>query len=256
MVFVPHPLFLTALILMPGVVRSLICYTRVEGLVVAHHGRHYRPTRVATLSSSANNNDPHVDARERQPPAPPATTAGSTTTTVVYTVGWKTSNGIVEFPAIEGETLRTAALRRGVVSPHNGRSQLINCRGLGTCGTCAVLVQASSKPGGIQPIKPNLQERIRLSLPPHGPGIASGDEGLRQVKKDDDENSDNDNASPELRLACQIQIFDDLEVTKRSGFWGQYKSTLSTHNECQTYFGELEFLLDGQSPPSQGDRKD
>lgn len=48
-----------------------------------------------------------------------------------YKIRWETSNGIEEFVAFDGETLRTAALRRGIVSPHNGRAQLINCRGLG-----------------------------------------------------------------------------------------------------------------------------
>lgn len=36
-----------------------------------------------------------------------------------------------------GSKLRTALLRGGI-SPHNGQAQVINCRGLGTCGTCAV----------------------------------------------------------------------------------------------------------------------
>jgi hypothetical protein len=36
-----------------------------------------------------------------------------------------------------GELLRTALLRKGA-TPHNDWSRLICCRGLGTCGTCAV----------------------------------------------------------------------------------------------------------------------
>jgi ferredoxin len=39
-----------------------------------------------------------------------------------------------------GTKLRTALLQGGL-SPHNGRAQLINCRGLGTCGTCAVEIR-------------------------------------------------------------------------------------------------------------------
>lgn len=39
-----------------------------------------------------------------------------------------------------GTKLRTAMLRGGI-SPHNGKAQVINCRGLGTCGTCAVEVR-------------------------------------------------------------------------------------------------------------------
>ena len=45
-----------------------------------------------------------------------------------HVVKWETANGIVGFPAYDGEILRTAALRRGLVSPHNGRAQLINCK--------------------------------------------------------------------------------------------------------------------------------
>lgn len=140
----------------------------------------------------------------------------------VHRIQWKTANGSIQFEAFDGETLRTAALRRGVVSPHNGRSKLINCRGLGTCGTCAVEIIA----GSVNPKERNNIERIRLSLPPHG--------------------SENQ-SSRNLRLACQIQVRGDLEITKRSGFWGQHDS-LSTSSEHKTYFGDLEFILDNKSP--------
>lgn len=40
----------------------------------------------------------------------------------------------------KGTVIRTALLQNGL-TPHNGRSQVINCRGLGTCGTCAVEVR-------------------------------------------------------------------------------------------------------------------
>ncbi len=39
-----------------------------------------------------------------------------------------------------GELLRSLVLRNSL-TPHNEGSQLINCRGLGTCGTCAVQVE-------------------------------------------------------------------------------------------------------------------
>lgn len=39
-----------------------------------------------------------------------------------------------------GAKLRTALLQAGL-TPHNGRAQLINCRGLATCGTCAVQIR-------------------------------------------------------------------------------------------------------------------
>lgn len=77
--------------------------------------------------------------------------------------------------AASGTTLRTALLTGGV-TPHNGRATLINCRGLGTCGTCAVEVV-----GPVQPQEWTAQEQLRLNFPPHGP------QGNRR-----------------LRLACQV----------------------------------------------------
>lgn len=139
-----------------------------------------------------------------------------------HLVQWTTEEGTVEFEAFHGELLRTAALRRRVVSPHNGNSKLINCRGLGTCGTCAVEI---AQGGMVEPKDRNSREKLRLSFPPHNP----------------------DEQSPLLRLACQVQVHGNLEVTKRSGFWGQY-GDLSPSSRHQTYFGDLEFLLDDKSP--------
>jgi ferredoxin len=45
-----------------------------------------------------------------------------------------------QLSAPQGSKLRTAMLLSGV-SPYNGKAQLINCRGLGTCGTCAVEIK-------------------------------------------------------------------------------------------------------------------
>lgn len=50
--------------------------------------------------------------------------------------------------AARGATLRTAMLEAGV-TPHNGRAALINCRGLGTCGTCAVEVGRPTAAGSL-----------------------------------------------------------------------------------------------------------
>lgn len=79
--------------------------------------------------------------------------------------------------AQQASTLRTAMLQAGV-TPHNGRATLINCRGLGTCGTCAVEVQ-----GPVEPQQWTTQERLRLAFPPHAPP------GNRR-----------------LRLACQVGL--------------------------------------------------
>jgi ferredoxin len=138
----------------------------------------------------------------------------------VHQVRWKTATGDIVFDALDGETVRTAALRRGLISPHNGRANLINCRGLGTCGTCAIQID-----GAVQPVERNAREQLRLSFPPHGSSLTSST----------------------LRLACQVQVRGDIEVTKRTGFWGQYDDLAEASIPSQP-FGELEFLLDDKSP--------
>ena len=77
-----------------------------------------------------------------------------------------------------GATLRTALLRAGL-SPHNDAANVINCRGLGTCGTCAVEVTPRD---AASPSSWTTMEAARLRFPPH--------------------------ASPgnrRLRLACQVR---------------------------------------------------
>jgi ferredoxin len=98
----------------------------------------------------------------------------------------------VEF---EGRVLAAAAgarlrdvLLAGGATPHNGGARALNCRGLGTCGTCAVSVE-----GEVTDV--TAVERWRLGFPPHAPG--SG-----------------------LRLACQTRVLGDLRVVKHGGFWG------------------------------------
>eukprot|EP00873_Tetraselmis_striata_P012404 jgi/Tetstr1/432668/TSEL_022036.t1 len=97
----------------------------------------------------------------------------------------------VNIQATRGELLRSALLRAGV-SPHNGNSKLINCRGLGTCGTCAVRIE-----GDVSPPQVSTRETMRLSFPPHRPP-----------------------ANKVLRLACQVRLAGDVTVTKMDGFWG------------------------------------
>lgn len=95
----------------------------------------------------------------------------------------------------EGELLRDI-LRDAGHSPYNGRAETLNCRGLGSCGTCAVGVTALD--GGDPPVsEPGLRECARLSFPPHTP-----EDGLR--------------------LACQTRVYGDVVVEKFSGFWGQH----------------------------------
>lgn len=87
-----------------------------------------------------------------------------------------------------GERLRDVLLRAGL-SPHNGKARFVNCRGLGSCGTCAVEVEG-------QIGERTFMERWRLDFPPH-------------------------DSTSGLRLACQIEVHEDLIVRKYPGFWGQ-----------------------------------
>ena len=127
-------------------------------------------------------------------------------------------------------------LRRGS-SPHNGRARLINCRGLGTCGTCAVEIESSDDnsnngSGFVEPNERSTKEKLRLNFPPHG----SSDQ------------------SANLRLACQVQFMDDITIRKRTGFWGQdTTSELAEEYDAELWFGELEYVLDNKSPPREED---
>lgn len=117
----------------------------------------------------------------------------------------------------KGALLRTALLEAGV-SPHNGESKLINCRGLGTCGTCAVRVV-----GAVAPEEKSSKEKLRLNFPPHSFP-----------------------ANQYLRLACQVTVEGDLEVTKMAGFWGSDVEALSDE-EASAFrlpLGNLEYILD------------
>ena len=151
-----------------------------------------------------------------------------------YTVTWLTTKeeeekgASISFDVYDGETLRTAALRRNVASPHNGRANLINCRGLGTCGTCAVEIVE----GQVEPSERNSVEQLRFNFPPH-----------------------NFHNNTKLRLACQIQVRSNVQVLKRTGFWGQ-KEDLVDPSVPQRYFGELEYLLDNKSPPDVNEKEE
>jgi len=94
-----------------------------------------------------------------------------------------------EIDCEEGTVLRDVLLDADE-SPHNGRADALNCRGHGTCGTCAVEVEGETS-------ERDAAERRRLSLPPHDP-----DDGLR--------------------LSCQTRVEGDLTVRKYPGFWGQH----------------------------------
>ena len=72
---------------------------------------------------------------------------------------------------------------------HNGNSKYINCRGIGSCGTCAVEIIGEVS-------EANWRDRTRRSLLPH-------------------------DKTKNRRLACQTKVLGDIEVIKYDGFWGQ-----------------------------------
>jgi ferredoxin len=92
------------------------------------------------------------------------------------------------FECAVGCNLRTV-LKKNDASPYNNRAALFNCKGLGTCGTCAVEVH-----GKVSHM--TWIEQTRLNLPP--------------LK-----------GNYYLRLSCQTEVLGDLTVVKHAGFWGQ-----------------------------------
>ncbi|MGP1386508.1 MAG: 2Fe-2S iron-sulfur cluster-binding protein [Thainema sp.] len=84
--------------------------------------------------------------------------------------------------------LRQELLKAGI-DLYNGQAKLINCHGIGSCGTCAVEIEGEVS-------EPNWRDRARRSLPPH-------------------------TSERNLRLACQTQVLGDVTVKKYDGFWGQ-----------------------------------
>lgn len=78
---------------------------------------------------------------------------------------------------------------------YNGIARAIHCRGLGTCGTCAVEIDGPVS-------KATKVESWRLGFPPH-----RSDSGLR--------------------LACQCRVLGDVSVTKHDGMWGH---KIDAHN--------------------------
>jgi ferredoxin len=69
------------------------------------------------------------------------------------------------------------------VDLYNGAAKVINCQGLGTCGTCAVEIEGSVS-------KPSAMEQLRAPL------------------------------LKDRRLACQTSVLGDILVKKYQGLWG------------------------------------
>ncbi len=99
------------------------------------------------------------------------------------------------FACETGANLRQVLQQHGVAL-YNGAAGVINCRGIGTCGTCAIAISGEVSP-------PTWKEKIRLALPPHRP-------------------------EQNRRLACQVKVLGDVGVTKYNGFWGEGTEILWT----------------------------
>jgi len=67
----------------------------------------------------------------------------------------------------------------------------LHCRGMGTCGTCAMKINGSTTP-------PTAIEKWRLNFPPHKNSLKKG-----------------------LRLLCQCKALSNLKLEKLEGRWGQ-----------------------------------
>jgi ferredoxin len=102
-------------------------------------------------------------------------------------VAFVNEHRIVEVPS--GKNLKTLALELGI-NPHREFFRGINCGHLGICGTCQVWVKESA-PGSVS--RRNLRESI------------AGTRGQR-------------------RLACQVKILGDIEVTTFAGGDGRLRA--------------------------------
>lgn len=92
----------------------------------------------------------------------------------------------IEVPA--GSNLRAEARKAGV-ELYKGLDRYLNCRGLGLCGTCRVLVKEGKENLG----QPGLMERMNLTLHPMTM--------LARIGHED-----------ELRLACQVVVNGDCTI--------------------------------------------
>lgn len=93
------------------------------------------------------------------------------------------------FECPDGANLRVVLLRARVAL-YTRVARAVNCRGHGTCGTCAVHVEGAVS-------EPTEAEKRRLRFPPHTPEAG-------------------------LRLACQCNVLGDVRVRKYAGIWGQH----------------------------------
>ena len=92
-----------------------------------------------------------------------------------------------EIQVPEGANLRAEALKAGV-QIYAGPDRILNCHGLGSCGTCRVLITK-----GMENTAPRgFKERMRMKL------------SMAYIGNEDT-----------MRLACQTKVVGDVEVVTR-----------------------------------------
>lgn len=99
-----------------------------------------------------------------------------------------------EIEVSAGTNLRQA-LRDAGVQVYSGIDKYLNCRGLGLCGTCAVLVKKGME--GLS--KKTLREKFNFTFHPKSSFAVIGHE-------------------EEMRLSCQCQVEGDCEIEVRPKF--------------------------------------
>jgi ferredoxin len=98
----------------------------------------------------------------------------------------------IEVP--QGSNLRKEAIKAGIPL-YPGIHRYLNCRGLGACGTCRVLVKS-----GMENLnKKTLMEKINFNLHPLTSFAYLGHED-------------------EMRLSCQVQVNGDCSVATQPAF--------------------------------------
>jgi ferredoxin len=96
----------------------------------------------------------------------------------------------LEIEVPEGTDLRTAARRVGI-ELYQGPDRYLNCRGLGLCGTCRVLVKK-----GMENLSPKgFKEKFRLAL------------SFAPIGQE-----------AEMRLACQALVRGDCTIESQPAF--------------------------------------
>ena len=105
------------------------------------------------------------------------------------------------FEVPEETNLRQALLAQDIDIYSEG-AKVFNCHGHGICGTCLVQVEGTVS-------EPTKLETNRMAFPPHS-------------------------AHKERRLACQVKVLGDVQVTRFDGYFGAGEHSLWTPKQGLT----------------------